>query len=1634
MKKVISIFVAIAMLTTIFSVMIPGAVFAADNTYDQNNSITLAASTMQLEVGKVTGDVNSTVEIPIYFTGVPATGILNTDFLLKYDPSILEVTKIESGNIIVNSRAFDTGIDKQDGILAFLFSEESGDGLESIFEDGVFAVITATVKSKTSAPITLEKMGALADNNFAKVQSTFVAGGVNVGGGTPTTRPSGVPGQTTIEVASVEAAAGATVQIPIYFTGVPSKGILNTDFLLKYDPSILEVTSIESGDIIVNSRAFDTGIDKQDGILAFLFSEESGDGIESIFNDGVFAIITATVKSKTPAPITLEKMGALADNDFGKIQSTFIAGGVNVGGQVSTPTPTPTIRPTSIPGQMTIEVAKVEAAAGATVEIPIYFTGVPSKGILNTDFLLKYNPSILEVTSIESGNIIVNSRAFDTGIDKEDGILAFLFSEESGDGIESIFEDGVFAVIRATVKSKTPAPITLEKMGALADNDFGKIQSTFIAGGVNVGGQVSTPTPTPTIRPTSIPGQMTIEVAKVEAAAGATVEIPIYFTGVPSKGVLNTDFLLKYNPSILEVTSIESGNIIVNSRAFDTGIDKEDGILAFLFSEESGDGIESIFNDGVFAIIRATVKSKTPAPITLEKMGALVDNDFIKIQSTFIAGGVNVGDQVFTPTPTQPKTATPTPTRPSTSTPTPRPAGDLKVEFYNSNPSDTSNSISPQFKVINGGSSAVDLSKLTLRYYYTIDGDKDQTFWCDHAAVLGSDGSYNGVTANVKGTFVKMSSKTSDADTYLEISFSGGTLPAGANLQIQGRFAKNDWTNYTQSNDYSFRSGTSQFAPWDKVTAYLSGSLVWGSEPGGSKPTSTPTPTRPTSTPTPTRRPTDPPSGDALEVVIGKVTGTVGQEVRIPITFKEVPKDGIVNCDFSLIYDSSVLNVTDVEYGDVIVNDRSFETSIEDGAIVFLFSEESGDGIESIFNDGVFATIVATIKSGSGLSVIELERVGAFADNNFKRIPTQFTSGGVQVIGDDATIFEIAKVSGKVGEQIDITITLSGVPKDGIVNCDFALNYDASVLKINDIVPGDVIVNDRSFDMGIFEEEGLITLLFSEESGDGIESIFDDGTFVIIKATIIGGNDFSPITLEKFGACADNNFKKIPALVVDGGVTVDEGTVPTSTRPTSTPTPTKPTPTQTGGETPNPGELLVKIGKASGKIGEDVAIPIEFLGVPENGIVNCDFLLNYDPSVLKVNSIEYGDIVVNSRSFDTTIAQDEGYLVFLFSEESGDGIESIFNDGVFAVINATIIGGDGFSPVELGEFGACADNDFKKINVRVVDGGVTVGEEVSPTPTIDPTPTPTKPTPTDPVPTGGEVLVKVEKVSGQPGKTVIIPVKLIGIPEKGLVNCDFTLEYDPDVLEIVSIESGEIVQNPRSFEASILADEKQMVFLFSEDSGDGDEAIVSDGVLARINATIKSDAAEGLSPIKVIKLGGFADYYLKKVEASGVDGGVEVKVGGEAMKVSGYIVPDFEVAEIAKPIVNAGFKVEIVGTDLYGVTDANGYFEIADVPESATGYTLKITKDTYLTREIANVIVTDDVQLGQIEMWAGDIVQDNAINMKDIVEIIKSFNTIEGNPKYDEKADINKNKAINMEDMVIVIKHFLAIPADYDIE
>lgn len=153
--------------------------------------------------------------------------------------------------------------------------------------------------------------------------------------------------------------------------------------------------------------------------------------------------------------------------------------------------------------------------------------------------------------------------------------------------------------------------------------------------------------------------------------------------------------------------------------------------------------------------------------------------------------------------------------------------GGLKLQMVNGTAGSIESTISPRYRLFNTGQTSLDLSKIVIRYFYTINGDKPQSFWCDWSQA-GS--------ANVKGTFDKWTPVALGTDTVLNVGFTAaaGTLSPGSILDIQCRVAKNDWSSYNQTDDYSFNASGSSFIDWTKAAVYYNGVRVWGEEPGRS--------------------------------------------------------------------------------------------------------------------------------------------------------------------------------------------------------------------------------------------------------------------------------------------------------------------------------------------------------------------------------------------------------------------------------------------------------------------------------------------------------------------------------------------------------------------------------------------------------------------------------------------------------------------------------------------------------------------------------------------------------------------------------------------------------------------------------
>jgi endoglucanase len=148
--------------------------------------------------------------------------------------------------------------------------------------------------------------------------------------------------------------------------------------------------------------------------------------------------------------------------------------------------------------------------------------------------------------------------------------------------------------------------------------------------------------------------------------------------------------------------------------------------------------------------------------------------------------------------------------------------GAVRVEYRNTDSSATDNQIRPQLRIANPGTSALALTGVSARYYFTRDGSQNITVTCDWAQV--------GCT-NISTRVVALTTPVTGADAYLEITFTGGSVAAGQNSgDIQLRLNKSDWSNFNEADDYS-RATNTAYADATRIPGYIGGTLSWGTPP-----------------------------------------------------------------------------------------------------------------------------------------------------------------------------------------------------------------------------------------------------------------------------------------------------------------------------------------------------------------------------------------------------------------------------------------------------------------------------------------------------------------------------------------------------------------------------------------------------------------------------------------------------------------------------------------------------------------------------------------------------------------------------------------------------------------------------------
>ena len=162
----------------------------------------------------------------------------------------------------------------------------------------------------------------------------------------------------------------------------------------------------------------------------------------------------------------------------------------------------------------------------------------------------------------------------------------------------------------------------------------------------------------------------------------------------------------------------------------------------------------------------------------------------------------------------------------------------LTVLYRNENSKTSNDKIRPFFALSNGGSEALPLSQITVRYWLTVEDYNALDLKINNAKLLGSSDAKDQVSLRYVGLG---SAPRQGAYGYLEYSFLAGvgTLNAGvttgtveSEIKKQGGGLPNT-NNFEEADDYSYmpNSKAKTLVANSHMTAYRNGVLVWGSEP-----------------------------------------------------------------------------------------------------------------------------------------------------------------------------------------------------------------------------------------------------------------------------------------------------------------------------------------------------------------------------------------------------------------------------------------------------------------------------------------------------------------------------------------------------------------------------------------------------------------------------------------------------------------------------------------------------------------------------------------------------------------------------------------------------------------------------------
>jgi|GEM_PF-704867 len=727
-----------------------------------------------------------------------------------------------------------------------------------------------------------------------------------------------------------------------------------------------------------------------------------------------------------------------------------------------------------------------------------------------------------------------------------------------------------------------------------------------------------------------------------------------------------------------------------------------------------------------------------------------------------------------------------------------------------------------------------------------------------------------------------------------------------------------------------------------------------------------------------------------FEVKISSQQANVGENIKIPITFSNIPEKGISACDMSIAYDPNKLDYVSYDAGDIVINpDQNIAIGKpHNGLLKILFLDYTVKS-EYISSDGIFITLNFKVSSTNNTSTTIHMLDSTFADMDITPFTPKISPGTIDIIGSveptptpiDNLAVDVDSVEGKTGDIVLVPINLTNVPSKGISGFDISVSYDKTKLEYIASESANMIPYMVTSEL----YNGNIKLVLQTTNLENKERIEEDCNISNIAFRILESNEQSiPISIKDafffYELNLISNIERINAVANPGYVNVVESTSPTPVT------------------SPANNNFTVSVGSVQGNKGDLVTVPITFENIPDSEVSVSDITVIYDATLLECVSVEAGGIVPASTDFWSNISSN-GLIKLLYLGDYENN-HYISEDGVFSNITFKLLTSNNKSPQIYISTITAGDRNLKEFPITIVNS---LGK----------------------ITTYKDAVFEIGSAQANTGDLVTIPISISDIPDEEIHSLETFIYYSPFQLEYVSYEPSETLPCINVFETNNLG----LDLWFFNYINDSNNYIKEDAVLIYLTFRVIGSSGRRAGIYQLIPSGkplGSSDMVLSH-------GYVDIN-DPTGHTVSGHVYSNLETNKTSDFSFNEGVRVEIEDLNLFTLTDENGYFEIKNVPDG--NYTLNISKVNHLTRRLDGVSVDKDITLAEpIELWAGDFeingAQDGAINLEDIMQICKSFNTIPEDINYNALVDLNKDNAVNLQDIMIVAKHFNKTSSDY---